>query len=165
MCCRSDQALEEYRQAMERSDQAEGGETPPPLSSPIHLGVEDSVSDNDQGRGGLCVCVCVCVCVYIHVCVCVCLHCVHVSMFAFIHVYLCVWMCLCSCLCVHVCACMAVCLPLYNWKSTFQTKCKLWSSLCIFTCHWVRVKQWLLILLCTFFSSVHVWGRGSKMNT
>ncbi|XP_070186289.1 palmitoyltransferase ZDHHC11-like isoform X2 [Littorina saxatilis] len=38
---KSDQALEEYRRAMERSDQADGGETPPPLSSPIHLGADD----------------------------------------------------------------------------------------------------------------------------
>ena len=107
MCCRSDQALEEYRQAMERSDQAEGGETPPPLSSPIHLGVEDSVSDNDQGRGGLCVCVCVCVCVHTCVCVCVfalcacqyvCIHpCVSVCMNVF------VFMSLCACVCMHGC--------------------------------------------------------------
>ncbi|XP_076470075.1 uncharacterized protein LOC143300351 isoform X2 [Babylonia areolata] len=41
---RSDQALEDYRQALERSDQAEGGETPPPLSSPIHVGPEESSS-------------------------------------------------------------------------------------------------------------------------
>ena len=75
---------------MERSNQAEGGETPPPLSSPIHLGVEDTVSDTDPGQGGLCTRVCVCVHMGAHMCVCVCSHCVHVSMFAFIHVYLCV---------------------------------------------------------------------------
>ena len=102
MCCRSDQALEEYRQAMERSDQADGGETPPPLSSPIHLGVEDSVSDNDQGRGGLCVCVCVCV----HTCVCVCACVCTVCMSVCLHSSMCI--CVYECVCVHASVCMCV---------------------------------------------------------
>ena len=54
MVCRTDHALEEYRQTLERSDQADGGETPPPLSSPIHLNPEEPV-----GYIYMYVCVCV----------------------------------------------------------------------------------------------------------
>ncbi|KAL8589325.1 hypothetical protein ACOMHN_052328 [Nucella lapillus] len=42
---RRGEAVEEYQQTLERTDQAEGGETPPPLSSPIHVGPDE------QGAG------------------------------------------------------------------------------------------------------------------
>jgi hypothetical protein len=100
-----------------------------------------------MGTAGLCLCVCmsihVCVCTYVSLCGCQYIS--HVSVYACLHgfrcvfvcchmsMYLCICFCMCLWVCVHICVSLGRCLRVSV------------SSICVFECIWV---SWVSVFAC-----------------